>query len=59
MYILLITYLLNGIQYNLPIEEYTAKSYCDTAIIQTSRELHHNGARVLASSCVWVNRKPN
>lgn len=57
MYILLLTYLLNGIQYNLPIEEYSAKSYCDTAMVQTSKELHKQGAKVLASSCVWVEKK--
>ena len=57
MYILLLTYLLNGVQYNLPIEEYAAKSYCDTSMAQTSKELHRQGAKVLASSCVWVEKK--
>lgn len=55
-YILLITYLYNGVQYNLPIEEYSSKSYCDTALVETSRALHQHGKPVLASSCVLANK---
>lgn len=57
MYILLITYLLNGVQFDVPIEKHTAKSYCDAAVVKYSRGLHYIGAKVISSSCVWVENK--
>ena len=51
MYVLLLVYILNGVEHKVPQETFVKLSYCLEAQYQAAKNIHKQGGNVTLATC--------